>query len=163
MADTLAANGGYVGGERHLPRSGGARDSRQAGATRRGRHGLLAIAVPGILLVSVVPVTAEPWPVSSLPIFARAAPGATKIGPFTSEPTKAVGLGEYVTWRFATDPPLAWADLTIELADEGANGAWSPFRRVTTVVLDDTGVAWYAMTSSTPRWVSIRSPMHHGL
>ncbi len=120
------------------------------------RRRLLAIAVLGILLVSAVPVAAEPWPVSSLPIFARAAPGVTKIGPFTSEPTKQVGLREYVTWRFATDPLLAWGDLTIELADKGANGAWGPFHKVTTVIIDDTGVAYYAMTSSIPRWVSIR-------
>lgn len=122
------------------------------------RRGLFATLVLGVLLIgSAIPAGAEPWPVRSLPIFARAAPGLTKTGPFTSEPAKQVAFGMYVTWRFATDPILAWHDLTIELADRGVNGAWGPFRKVATVVIDDTGVAFYAMTSSTPRSVSIRA------
>ena len=116
-----------------------------------------ATAVVALMLGSAIPAGAEPWPVRSLSIFAKAAPGLTKIGPFTAGPTKQVAFGMYVTWRFATDPDLGWRDLTIELADKGANGAWGPFRKVATVVLDDTGVAFYAMTSSTARFVSIRA------
>jgi len=117
----------------------------------------IALALVGaVMLVAATPVVAEPWPVRSLPIFTRTAVGLTTTGPFT-ETTKEVGFGESVTWRFATDPILAWDSLTVERAEKRADGTWGPFVPVGTALVDDTGVAYYAMTSSHPLAVSIRA------
>ena len=124
----------------------------------------LSLLAVSTLFVGVAPAAAEPWPVRSLPIFARAAVGVTKTGPFT-EVTKRLGFGEYVTWRFAIDPVLGWSSLVVERAEKRADGTWGPFTSVGTVLVDDTGVAYYAMTSSRPLAVSIRSlyPAHPSL
>jgi hypothetical protein len=121
---------------------------------RRSIVAALACAV--VLAVAVVPVSAEPWPVRSLSIFARTALGITKTGPFT-ELTKWAGFGQDVTWRFATDPVLGWQSLTIERAEKRADGTWGPFVAVGSAVIDDTGVAFYAMSATRPRTVSIRA------
>ena len=121
---------------------------------RRSIVAALACAV--VLAVAAVPVAAEPWPLRSLPIFARTAIGITKTGPFT-ELTKWAGLGQDVTWRFATDPVVQWSSLTIERAEKRADGTWGPFVAVGSAVIDDTGVAYYAMSATSPRTVSIRA------
>ena len=123
---------------------------------RLGRSLALALLGVVVVLIAAGPVAAEPWPVRSLPIFARTAVGLTKAGPFT-EMTKPVGFGGSVTWRFATDPILQWSSLTVERADRGTNGKWGPFKAVGTTLVDDTGVAYYAMTSAKALAVSIRA------
>lgn len=120
------------------------------------RSTVLALACAIVFLTTAVPVAAEPWPVSSLPIFARTAIGVTKIGSFT-ELTKRASFGQYVTWRFATDPVFQLSPLTVERAEKRADGTWGPFVAVGSVVIDDTGVGYYAMTATSPRTVSIRA------
>ncbi len=86
---------------------------------------------------------------------AASAVGVTVSGPFSAT-TKVVGVGKYVTIKFAFGSAGAGKSVVIQSATKSSSGVWSAFSNVTTRVADGSGNVYYYARSSSIAWKSFR-------